>query len=117
MVVAYRGTSPTVPVANIASGLETVSRAAHTTPAVNVGSAQALVVSYWMHEDSTTTALTPPADVVVRATGTQTGSGRVTTLFADSGTPPGAGQYAGRTATAASPNINATMWAVVLAPA
>ena len=78
---------------------------------------RAWVLSYWSHEDATTSTLTPSADVVVRTNGSQTGSGRVTALLGDSAAPAGAGPWAGRSATAAASNINATMWTIVLAPA
>ena len=74
------------------------------------------VVSFWSHKDSTTTALSPPAGVTVRAAGTQTGSGRVTTLLADSGAAVPVGQYGGLTATATGASSTATMWSIVLAP-
>ncbi len=75
------------------------------------------VVSYWTHKDSTTTALTPPAGVVVRASGTQSGSGTVAGLVVDSGAAVPAGPYGGLIATAAATATNATMWTIVLAPA
>jgi hypothetical protein len=113
----YRGTSTANPVASFDGALETVSRTTHTTPAIAVDNDRSWVVWYWAHEDATTTALVPPADVTVRASGSQTGSGRVTGLLADSNGPAGVGTAAGRTATAASATSNATMWSIVLAPA
>lgn len=117
MVSAYRGTSPVDPIAAFDGAMETASRSAHTTPAIDVASDRSWVVWYWSHEDATTTALVPPADVTVRATGTQTGSGRITALLADSNGPAGVGTAAGRTATAAASTSNASMWSIVLAPA
>jgi hypothetical protein len=115
IVVAYRGTSATDPVASFARASDTGSRT-HATPSAPVAVAGSWAVSYWMHKDSTTTALTPPAGVTVRASGTQSGSGRVTGLLADSGGPLPAGPYGGRIATAAATSSNASMWTVVLAP-
>jgi PKD repeat protein len=118
MVLAvYRGTSSIDAVASVASARETVSRTAHTTPAVTVGSDRAWTVWYWAHKDAATTAFVPPAGVTVRANGTQTGSGRVTGLFADSNAAVGVGSIAGKTATAAAASVTATMWTIVLQPA
>jgi hypothetical protein len=113
----YRGASTVDPIASFDGATETVSRAAHTTPAINVASDRSWVLWYWAHEDAATSAFVAPADVTVRASGSQTGSGRVTGLFADSNGAAGVGTAAGRTATAASATANATMWSIVLAPA
>ena len=73
------------------------------------------VVSYWTHKDSTTTLLTPPGGVTVRASGTQTGSGTVKGLVVDTGGPVPAGPYGGLTAIAGATATDATMWTIVLA--
>ena len=115
-IVAYRGTSTVNPVAGFARVLTNTSSAVRTTPITNVDTSS-VVVSYWMHRDSTTTALTPPSGVAVRATGTQSGGGRVTVLTADSGVPVPVGTYGGLKATAATAGPLATTWTIVLAPA
>jgi PKD repeat protein len=115
-IVAYRGTSTTNPIATFARSLITTNGTARITPKATV-STPTVVVSYWMHRDSTSTALTPPAGVTVRATGTQSGGGRVTVLTADSGANAPVGQYGGLTARAAAASNMATTWTVVLAPA
>jgi len=115
-IVAYRGTSATNPVATFARSLITSNGSSRITPKANV-STPTVVVSYWMHRDSTSTTLTPPAGVTVRATGTQTGGGRVTVLTADSGSNVPVGQYGGLTARAAASSNMATAWTIVLAPA
>jgi PKD repeat protein len=115
---AYRGTSPTSPVAAWDSTLENVSRTTHTTPSVPVTNGQSWVVWYWVHKDSATVQLTPPPGVTVRSNANQGGSsGKVTGLLADSNGPVGAGAATNLTATAASANSSATMWTIVLAPA
>jgi hypothetical protein len=115
-VAAYRGTSANDPVADHLAAAETVSRSIHVTPTAPIGS-PAVVVSYWAHKDSTTTVLDPPDGVAVRAAGTQTGSGRVTALLADSGAPVTSGSYGGQSATAQGNSSVASMWTIVLAPA
>jgi PKD repeat protein len=116
-VLAYRGTS-TNPVAGFARTLVTANSAARTTPTTAVA-ASTVVVSYWMHRDSASTALTVPAGLTSRATGTQSGGGRITTLAADSGTTPvpAGPAYGGKTATAGAASTLATTWTIVLAPA
>jgi hypothetical protein len=57
----------------------------------------------------------PPPGVTVRASGTQSGSGRVTGLLVDSGAAP-IGPYSAGSATAAASSSFATMWTIVLAP-
>lgn len=117
VVVAYRGTSATDPVAAFSRSVDAAGRVAHTTPFATVTSSASSVVSYWTHKDSTTTALTPPPDVAVRSSGTQTSGGRVTALVVDSAGPAPVGPYGGLTATAAAGATNATSWTIVLAPA
>jgi myo-inositol-hexaphosphate 3-phosphohydrolase len=117
MLVAYRGTSGVDPIAAFSRTIDVAGRSSHTTPIASVALPGSWVVSYWTHKDSSTTALAPPADVVVRASGTQTGSGKVTGLLVDSGTSVPVGSYGGLTATAAATATNATMWTIVLAPA
>ena len=74
-------------------------------------------MSYWSHKDSASNALTPPVGVSVRASGTQTSGGRVTTLLADSGALVPGGNAGGLTATAPNAGTAATAWTIVLAPA
>lgn len=117
VVVAYRGTSATDPVTAFARAAETTATTSHVTPTAPVSREGSWAVSYWMHKDSTTTALTPPGGVTVRASGSQTGGGRPTGLLADSGGTIPIWAYGGLTATAAATSNNATMWTIVLAPA
>jgi myo-inositol-hexaphosphate 3-phosphohydrolase/PKD repeat protein len=116
VLAAYRGTSTVDPVAGRAAATESVARSIHVTPQVSVGTV-APVVSFWAHKDSATSRLDPPDGVTVRASGSQSGSGRVTTLLADSGSAVAVGPYGGESATAAGDSLAASMWTVVLAPA
>jgi len=115
ILLVYRGTNTTNPVATFASSVPTGSSASRVTPVVNVAGTKSWVISYWMHGDSTTTALTPPGGVTSRASGTQTGGGRVTTLAADSNAVVPSGNYGGLTATAAAASTTASTWTIVLA--
>jgi hypothetical protein len=117
MVAAYRGTDGSDPVAAYAKATDTASSATRITPVASVATPQSWAVSYWMHGDSATTALTPPANVTVRAAGGITGGGRVTTLLADSGAAVPTGSYGGLAATGAAASTTTTTWTLVLAPA
>jgi PKD repeat protein len=111
---AYSGTSST-PVVAFASAAETVSRATHTTPSINVSTGGSWVVSFWADKSSATTTWTPPAGQVQRALSVGSGSGRITSLEADSGAAFAPGVWAGQTATANSASAKATLWTIVLA--
>jgi hypothetical protein len=116
VLAAYRGTSAQDPVAGHAVATESVARSIHVTPEVSVGTV-APVLSYWTHKDAGTTQLDPPDGVTVRAGGSQSGSGHVTALLADSGAAVAVGSGGGGGATAAGDSRAASMWTVVLAPA
>jgi PKD repeat protein len=116
-VAAYRGTDGADPVAAYAKATDTTSTATRITPVAPVGQARSWGVSYWSHGDSASTALTPPANVAVRASGGTTGGGRVTTLLADSAGSLPTGTYGGLAATAAAASTTTTTWTVILAPA
>jgi PKD repeat protein len=116
VLAAYRGTSVSTPVAAFAGVAEPVARASHLAPTVSVTNPASWVVTYWSHKDSSTTSLTPPPGVMVRASGTQSGSGRVTGLLVDTGTPRAVGPYSAGTATASAASSFVTMWTIVLAP-
>lgn len=117
VLAAYRGTSATEPVASFAAVAATTRQSSHTTARADVVSPASWAVSYWTHKDSVSTQLTPPGNVVVRATGSHGGYGRITALLADSGAPVPTGSYGGLTATAAGSSIAASMWTVILSPA
>ena len=115
-VGAYSGVDPAAPVATFASAGETTSRAAHSTPGATVGTTGSWVVSYWADKSSGTTTWTLPSGQTQRGLFAGTGSGRLTSVLADSGGGVAAGPPAGLVATADSASAKATMWTVVLAP-
>ena len=117
VVTAYRGTAPGNPVASFTRVSDAVGSSRHVTPVIAVDNSRSWVVSWWTHKDSTTTTLGPPPGVSVRANGSQTGSGLITALVADSGAAVPAGNVGGLAATASATASNAHMWTIVLAPA
>jgi 3-phytase len=114
-VIAYSGTSTTSPVSAAVSASETRKSASHTTPVVSASPAS-WVVSLWSNKSSSTTGWTAPASATVRQFQGTSGSGRVTSLVADSAAPIGTTSAGGLTATASQSGSMATMWTVVLAP-
>jgi hypothetical protein len=114
-VLAYSGTHAVQPVAVAASTAEARKSAAHTTPVVTT-SPSAWVVSLWANKSSNTTGWTAPASVAVRQFQATSGSGRVTSLVADSGAPVGVTSAGGLTAVASQSGSMATMWTVALTP-
>lgn len=114
-LLAYQGTDQTAPVAAVAKAADPATTTTHTTPTVNVPAAGDWLVSYWSDKSGTTTAWTAPDGVTTRGTSIGTGSGRVTSLAADSDGTVATGGRGGLTATtdAASRGFE---WSLVLAP-
>jgi PKD repeat protein len=113
VLAAYRGVED---ISAIESQTDAASLAARLTPNASVEAEGSWAVSYWMHGDGTTTALTPPAGVAVRSNGSQTGGGRVTGLLADSGAMVPLVPYGGLVATAAAASTTTTTWTLILSP-
>ncbi|MFG2166354.1 PKD domain-containing protein [Micromonospora chersina] len=115
IVTAYRGVAPSAPA--FAKATDPASTATRITPSAPVTAGQSWAVSYWMHGDGLSTALTPPAGVEVRSNSSQTGGGRVTALLADSGSSVPTGTYGGLAAVGAAASTTTTTWTLVLPPA
>lgn len=113
-VLAYRNCSAGGVTAS-AAAVETVSRTAHTAPAVAVAAEGSRLISAWADKSSATTTMTAPAGTTARLLSTGSSSGRITALVADS--QPAAGTAAPLTATANSATAKATMLSLVIAPA
>lgn len=116
VVAAYRGTDGDSPVLSYAKAADVTNSATRTTPLAPVNRAQSWALSYWAHGDSASTSLTPPAGVTVRSNSSQTGSGRVTVLLADSAASVPLGSYGTKTATAASAGTSSTIWTLTVGP-
>jgi PKD repeat protein len=98
-----------------ARAIDTGNHAARVTPAVSTPEG-AWIVSYWADKSSTTTAWTPSPTVTSRQALCNADSGRICSLFADSGDVVPAGSHAGITATTNAPSAKATTWSIVLSP-
>ena len=92
---------------------ETVCRANHTAPDVDVADGD-WVVSYWGEKSAATTGFTLPDRVTSRQQICGTGAGHVCSNLADSNGAVAAGTYSGVTATADTAQATATMWTIRL---
>ena len=92
---------------------ETVVRAGHTTPTLDVP-AGSWVVSYWADKSTATTGFALPGSVTGRQALCGTGSGHVCSSLADSNGAVPTGLYGGLVATADSAQGTATTWSIVL---
>ena len=110
-VAAYRGVDPG-PLTAV-SRAETNTSAVRTTP-LPTAPESAWVVSYWASKSSSVTSWTAPASVTARRTVSNTGSGRISSLLADSGVAVPAGSYGNVAATSDATSTVATTWTVVL---
>ena len=110
---AYGGTSPTNPVASIATRSDPANTTSHPTPTVTVDGDGAWLVSYWADKSFTTTDWAPPAGVIVRD---ESIGGLIAALLADSGGVVPNGTAGGLTATTNAASRAAEV-SIVLAPA
>jgi PKD repeat protein len=114
-VLAYRGTNLTAPVATATKTGDAASTTSHTSPTATVSAAGSWVVSSWSDKSSTTGAWNAPSGVTARGTSIGSGSGRVTSLVADTGGTVSTGTYGGLKATTDAAS-RALTWTIVLAP-
>lgn len=113
VLAAYRGVDG---VSAAVARTDAASSLTRITPTAQVAAKGSWAVSYWMHGDGVTNAMTPPSGVVVRSNGSQTGGGRVTGLLTDSGAMVPTLPYGGLSAAAAAASTTTTSWTLVLRP-
>ena len=114
-LTGYGGTSPT-PLGAVSQRSDADYTTAHVTPVVNVSVGGSWLLSYWADKSSSTTNWTAPATSVPRDERIGSGSGRITSLVADSGAPVPTGSAGGLTAVTDAAS-RAVMISMVLAPA
>jgi hypothetical protein len=114
-VLAYGGADTAV-APPFASAGQTTFTASHRTPVVTTDTSS-WAVSVWANKSSSTTGWTAPSSVIVRSYRANTGTGRITSLVADSAGPLGTSAAGGLTAVASQAGGIATMWTIVLRPA
>ena len=114
-IAAYRSAGGTSSVTASASSAG-ASGTSFTTPSVPVAQPGSWLVSSWSHKSSTAATWTAPGGTTTRATPTGTGSGKISSLLADSGAPVATGTAAGRTATTDTSGGGAQLFSVVISP-
>ena len=114
-LAAYSGASATAPVSAVATRVDPGKTLNHLSPSVSVTDSGSWVVTYWTDKSSTTTAWREPADSEYRHEVVGSGTGRVTALLVDSGTPVTPGTAGGLTATTDASSRGASV-RVVLGP-
>jgi PKD repeat protein len=116
-LAAYSGVSASAPVGAFAVAIDS-GTATHTTPTVTVPQSGSWVVSYWTDKSGAVpTTWTAPGNVTTRDSQLGTGSGALSSLFADTGAPVGAGAYGGEAATVNSASSKGMTWTISLTPA
>lgn len=114
-VVAYRGTNATNPV--LSSAVNSASNATSlTTPTLADPTNGTWVVSYWAAKSSLVTAWSLASGPTVRSTDNGSGSGRVNSVIADSGTGVNAGTVGGVAGTTDQTFGGADSWTITLTP-
>jgi hypothetical protein len=113
-VVAYSGVDAANPISGYATGTDS-STAAHTSPVLTAPTT-ATAVTIWADKSPNTSAWQPPSSVTQRVAVYSSGSGRVSSLVADSGVPSD-GKAGGLTATTDVTSTRGMSWTIALRPA
>ncbi|MET0839952.1 MAG: PKD domain-containing protein, partial [Marmoricola sp.] len=115
-VAAYRSTGGSASVTASASTAGTTSSTNHVAPSVAVAQANSWLVNSWSEKSSTTQTWTKPATSTTRANPAATGSGKVSSLLADSNGAVNTGTAAARTATTSTAAGGDQNFSVVISP-
>ena len=115
-VAAYRSTGSDPAVTASAQTPGTTATTTHTSPSVAVARAGSWLVNSWTEKSSTIQTWTKPANSTTRANPAATGSGKVSSLVADSNGPVATGTAAGRVARTSASGGGTQLLSVVIAP-
>ncbi len=115
-VSAYRSTGGNPSVTASAQTSGTTSTTNHTSPSVSVAQPGSWLVNSWSEKSSTTQTWTPPAGSTSRAVPAATGSGKVSSLMADSNGPVATGTATGRLARTSTAGGGTQLFSVVITP-
>jgi PKD repeat protein len=115
-VTAYRSTGGVSAVTASAATSGTTSTTTHNAPAVAVAQPGSWLVNSWSEKSSTASTWTKPATSTSRTTAAATGSGKVSTLLADSNAAVPVGTAAARTATTSVAGGGTQLFSVVVSP-
>ncbi|ONI67685.1 hypothetical protein BWI15_31810 [Kribbella sp. ALI-6-A] len=114
-VTAYRSTGVATVSASAVRGVD-VSSSSHATPAAPVAKGNSWLVNVWTEKSSVVQTWNLPAEVTSRTTAASTGTGKVSSVVADSNAGVPIGTAAARTATTSSAVSRSVMFSVVLDP-
>jgi PKD repeat protein len=114
-LLAYSGTSTSNPVLT-SSNNSVAGGTSLTSPTVSIGAGGTWVVSYWSAKSSAVNAWTVPGSQTTRDADNGSGSGRINSVVADSGSAVSAGSAGGITATTDGAIGGADSWTIVLTP-
>ena len=115
-VGVYRSDGGTSSVTASAQTAGTTTTASHASPTVAVAQANSWLVNSWSDKSSATQTWTKPATSTTRANPAATGSGKVSSLLADSGGAVATGTAAARTATTSTAAGGEQLFSVVVSP-
>jgi hypothetical protein len=113
-VVAYRGADAAQPIDGYATGTDSGS-SSHTSPTLTTPTTDT-ILTIWTDKSPDTGAWTPPPSVQQRVAVYSTGTGRVSTLVADSAAPAD-GHAGGLTATTDVTSTRSISWTIAIKPA
>ncbi|MFC6287684.1 PKD domain-containing protein [Nocardioides sp. GCM10027113] len=115
-ITAYRGSNGLAPVTASAAAVTNTSSSSHTSPTVPVADPGSWLVSAWAVKSGTTPAWTLPAGVTTRQSASGAGTGRISAVVGDSGSPVANGTAGGLTATTAGNVARSVRASVVVSP-
>jgi PKD repeat protein len=114
-VAAYRSTGNASVTASAVGGSDT-SATSHTAPAVAVADTNSWLVNVWSEKSSTDLTWTLPAGSTQRSTAATTGSGKISSVIADSAGPVPTGTAAASVATTSVATSRDVQFSVALSP-
>ena len=115
-IAAYRSTGSDPSVTASAQTPGTTATTTHTSPTVAVAQSGSWLVNSWTEKSSTTQTWTKPTNSTTRANPAATGSGKVSTLVADSNGPVATGTAAGRVARTSASGGGTQLFSVAIGP-
>lgn len=114
-VAAYRSTGPAIIGASAVNG-DNAAGTNHVAPSTNAPHANSWLLNYWSEKSSDATTWSLPSGSTGRDQATGTGTGKVSSVLADSGGAIPVGPVVGGTATTSTSVSRTTMFSIVLDP-
>ncbi|QNE21465.1 PKD domain-containing protein [Kribbella qitaiheensis] len=114
-VAAYRSTGNATVSASAVAGSDVVATS-HTAPAVAVADTNSWLVNVWSEKSSVDLTWTLPAGSTQRTTAAITGSGKISSVFADSAGAVPAGTAAAKVATTSASTSRDVQFSIAISP-